>query len=265
MRWATEWSRTSRQAPGPTGCDASTVSSREVEERNTMNPTQHRSRSSVAALVAVLALTGSALAACGSEDSAADSADAPAVTTTHTHDHAAQADLQAAMRTLWAQHMEWTWSTVDAFVQESPGPQAQLDRLLRNQKDIGDAIAPYYGDAAAKQLTELLTTHINEAVPVLTAAKAGDDAALKKALDDWYVNAQQIADFLSSANPDSWDKDAVRDMMKTHIDTTVGYATAALGGDYVTAVANFDAAEEHMMHMADTLSAGIIAQFPDRF
>ena len=223
-----------------------------------------RTRLSAASLIAVLALSGTALAACGSEDNN-DNGSANSSETNASHDHAAQAGLQAAMRTLWIQHMEWTWSTVTAFAADSASLQADLDRLLRNQADIGNAIEPYYGKNAAKQLTDLLTVHINQAVPVLNAAKADDKAALDKALDDWYGNAQDIADFLAKANPDNWPQATVRDMMKGHIDMTVGYASDILGAKSQDAVKKYDEAEEHMIHLADTLTQGIIAQFPDKF
>lgn len=42
-------------------------------------------------------------------------------------------------------------------------------------------------------MTALLTTHIQQAVPVLTAAQEGDQEAPDKALADWYANAEQIA------------------------------------------------------------------------
>jgi hypothetical protein len=219
-----------------------------------------RSRLSATTLAAVLALSGGILAACDSAD--ANDKQSAAI---QGHNHAAQADFQAAMRTLWGQHMEWTWSTVLAFVGDSPALKADLGRLLRNQTDIGNAIAPYYGQEAAKQLTDLLTTHINEAVPVLTAAKAGDKAGLDKALSDWYGNAQAIADFLAKANPEDWSQASVRDMLKGHIDQTVAYASDLISGRYAQAVADYDKAEEHMMHLADTLAAGIIAQHPGKF
>ena len=130
---------------------------------------------------------------------------------------------------------------------------------------IGAAIVPFYGQEAGDQLTALLTTHIEQAVPVLTAAQDGDQDALDQALADWYGNAEEIADFLSAANPDNWPRSATRPMMEAHIDTTTIYAVDLLGGDYTAAIADYEMALEHMTMMADTLSAGLIAQFPDQF
>jgi hypothetical protein len=237
-------------------------------------------------LIGVAAAAALALAACtpgtgqeadSSTTQSPTTTAAAATTTTHSHDpsttHATvdQADFEAqiglytAMRGLWADHMQWTWSTVDAFFHNQDGLQAQLDRLLVNQADIGAAIVPFYGQDAGDQLTALLTTHIEQAVPVLTAAQDGDQDALDLALADWYGNAEEIADFLSAANPDNWPQSATRPMMEAHIDTTVVYSVDLLGGDYTAAVADYDVALEHMIMMADTLSAGLIAQFPDQF
>jgi len=172
--------------------------------------------------------------------------------------------LYTTMRQLWADHMQYTVMTVDAFFHDNNALQPRLNRLLQNQKDIGAAIGPYFGQDAANKLTDLLTTHINQAVPVLTAAKSGDQAALKKAEDDWYANAKEIADFLSAANPDNWPASATEPMMKTHIDQTTTYSVDLLKGDYAKAVTDYDAAFDHMMSMSDTLAQGIAAKFPDK-
>ena len=175
-----------------------------------------------------------------------------------------QIGLYTAMAHLWAQHMEWTYATVVTFAQGSPALTPSLNRLLQNQADIGDAIKPFYGDAAGDQLTALLKEHINEAVPVLTAAKAGDSAALQIAVADWYANAKEIGDFLATANP-KWDKAEMENMMKSHITQTIAYASDALAGDYAKAIANYGIAEQHMQEMSDMLSAGLIQQFPGQF
>jgi hypothetical protein len=226
--------------------------------------TTQTARGSAVAAAAVLALTGGALSACGSEASASGTTHATAAHDKHVKDSDAVTALHAAMRTLWAQHMEWTYATVVAFAAESPGLGPTMDRLLQNQTDIGNAVAGFYGKAAGDRLAELLTAHIKDAVPVLTAAKAGDDAGLTTAVEAWYANAQDIGDFLAGANP-AWKKGEMRQMMKMHITQTIAYASEVLTGDDKAAIDKYDEAEAHMVEMADMLSEGIVAQFPSRF
>lgn len=173
-------------------------------------------------------------------------------------------DLNKAMRKLWSEHMQWTYSTVDAFFNNPDGLDAQLGRLLQNQVDIGNAIMPYYGTEAGQQLSALLTEHITDAVPVLTAAKNGDQAGLESALDDWYANAQEIGDFLSAANP-NWEQHEMRHMMAMHIDQTTAYSVSLLQKDYTAALQQYQEAYDHMMEMADDLTDGIYQQFPNHF
>jgi len=174
-------------------------------------------------------------------------------------------EFNGAMRQLWADHMQWTFATVDAYFHNTAGVSAQLDRLLQNQQDIGAAIVPYYGQAAGDQLAALLTTHIQQAIPVLDAAKANDAEALETASNAWYANAKEIADFLADANPDHWNKTTLENHMKTHIDQTTTYAVDLLQNNYTSAVNHYDSAFDHMMDFADILSEGIAKQFPDKF
>ena len=146
-----------------------------------------------------------------------------------------------------------------------PGYSATADRLLQNQVDIGNAVAPYYGDAAAKQLTTLLQDHIKGAVAILVAAKAGDAAAQDKAVTAEYANAKAVGDFLAEANPRNWKKADMEAMMKTHIDQTLVYATDILKGNFAQGIADYGKAEAHMVDMGNMLSAGVIAQFPGKF
>ena len=54
-------------------------------------------------------------------------------------------------------------------------------------------------------------------------------------------------------------------MMKAHLDQTLSEAVHRLGGDYAADVRDYDTIHRHILMMADTLSDGIIKQFPRRF
>jgi hypothetical protein len=146
-----------------------------------------------------------------------------------------------------------------------PDLNPAIGRLLENQGDIGDAIKPFYGDAAGNQLTALLRDHIIIAADVLAAAKAGDTDALSGALDRWYANGEDIADFLAAANPANWPRLEMRAMMREHLDLTTQEAVARLTGDWEADIAAYDEIHRQILEMADMLSTGIISDFPRRF
>jgi len=205
-----------------------------------------------AALVAVLV---------GAFATAPSHADAHGATATRTAFH-------DAMRKLWEDHIVWTRQFIVSAATEAenlPDIGPTVDRLLANQSDIGNAIKPFYGEAAGDALTALLREHILTAADIISAAKAGDTAGVEAAAADWYANADEIATFLSEANPKHWPLDAMNAHMKSHLDLTLEEAVARLQGRYVDDIAAYDRVHADILEMADMLSAGIIAQFPGRF
>jgi hypothetical protein len=172
------------------------------------------------------------------------------------------------MRTLWEDHVAWTRQFIVSAATESGnlsdiGPTT--DRLLRNQTDIGDALKPFYGEAAGNQVTALLRDHILKAAALVTAAKAGDAAGVDAASAAWYQNADDIATALNGLNPKRWPLAEMKAHMKDHLDLTLAEAVARLQGRYADDIAAYDEVHVQILSMADMLSDGIIAQFPSRF
>lgn len=129
------------------------------------------------------------------------------------------AAFQDAMRKLWEDHITWTRVFIISAAADLPDKETATNRLLQNQVDMGNAIKPYYGDAAGNQLTTLLKEHITTAAEIVTAAKAGDKAKQDDATKRWLTNADQIADFLSKANPKNWPQGEMRKMMRDHFES----------------------------------------------
>ena len=182
----------------------------------------------------------------------------------HSSATSAAASLHQDMRKLWTDHVVWTRDYIVAAIADQPDAKAAADRLLRNQDDIGNAVAKFYGAPAGQQLTTLLKEHITIAVDLIKAAKAGDKAGQQQADSRWQQNAVQIADFLSKANP-NWPRATLVDMMKKHLSTTTDEVVARLTKNWDADVRAYDAVYSHILMMADALSDGIIKQFPAKF
>ena len=176
-----------------------------------------------------------------------------------------QAAFHDAMRKLWEDHITWTRIFIVSAAADLPDKATATNRLLQNQVDIGNAIKPYYGEDAGNKLTALLKEHITTAAEVVAAAKANDKAKLDDANRRWFANADQIADFLSTANPKSWPKAEMQSMMHDHLNLTTQEAVARLHGDWAGDVKAYDSVHEQILKMADGLAMGIVAQFPDKF
>jgi len=172
--------------------------------------------------------------------------------------------LHQDMRKLWTDHVVWTRDYIIAATEKQPDGNAALNRLLKNQDDIGNAVGKFYGAAAGGQLTMLLKDHITIAGDIVKAAMAGDKAGQKTADDRWRRNADQIADFLSKANP-NWPRATLVSMMNMHLSTTSTELVARLNKDWDGDVKAFDAVYDHILHMSDALADGIVKQFPDKF
>jgi hypothetical protein len=173
--------------------------------------------------------------------------------------------LREDMRKLWEDHITWTRLAIISLETGTPDTIATVARLLQNQTDIGDAIKPFYGDAAGDELTKQLRAHILIAADLIAAAKAGDSSQLADAQARWLENADQIAAVLHSVNPRNWPLEALKAEMHMHLDLTTEEAVARLQGDWTADVVAYDKVHEHILHMSDFLSDGIIKQFPARF
>ena len=174
-------------------------------------------------------------------------------------------DLTLGMDKLWEDHVTWTRMYIISVTSDLPDADFAAQRLLQNQVDIGDAIKPIYGDRAGEQLTSLLNDHILIAAELLSAAKAGDNEKFEDAKTRWYENADQIAAFLSAANPKNWPLNEMRAMMTSHLDLTLDEAVARLNSDWAGDVVAYDKVHDEILRMADMLTKGILAQFPNKF
>jgi hypothetical protein len=172
---------------------------------------------------------------------------------------------QAAERDLWVGHIFWVREVVRGLAEKN---QAAADfaekQVVANAKQLAGAIEPFYGKAASDQLFKLLAGHYTAVKAHATATVAGDAAAAKKAIADLTSNANEIAKFLSGANP-NLPEATLKSLLAAHgghhVQQNQQFAAHDLAGEART----WDAMKSHVYTLADALIGGIAKQFPDRF
>lgn len=206
----------------------------------------------IAALLAALALTTSGLAA-------ADSAQPAATVPTKV------ADTKAALRDLWIGHVFWVRNVVEARLAGEAGrAKASEQEVVANARSIAAAIEPFYGKAASEKLFGLLAAHwggVSDYVNgTLAGRKADQDAAYRKLT----ANADEIASFLSGANP-NLPADTLRRLLTAHGAHHIQQIQQLQAKQFEQEAKTWAAMKDHMYVIADALAVGIAAQFPEKF
>lgn len=172
---------------------------------------------------------------------------------------------QATLRDLWLGHIFWVRDAAKAMLtgntQEASVAEAQV---LSDARQIANSLEPYYGKSASDKMLTLLSGHWNGVKAHIQAVHKNDAKAQQAAMTQLNANADEIATFLSGANP-NLPKDTLRSMLVTHIGHHASQNAQLKAKKYSEEARTWDAMRQHIYDLADTLGDGIAKQFPDKF
>lgn len=181
----------------------------------------------------------------------------------HTANKITQTD--SAMRDLWLGHAFWVRAVVVETINgNSSAATAAENAAVDNAHALAAALEPFYGKPASEKTFTLLAGHYTAVKQYLLATKAKDSAAQDTARKAMFDNADQIATFLSTANP-HLPIDALRGMLLAHGGHHVVQIQQLDNNEYAQEVQTWDAMKNHMYGIADAMTFALAKQFPDRF
>ena len=172
--------------------------------------------------------------------------------------------LQAALRELWHGHVVHTRDYAFAVkAGDAARGQAEADAVVANAKQLADAVAGFYGEAAGERMLALLAGHWGTVKAMTDAGERGDTEAGNAAMATLTKNAGEIAVFLSGANP-NLPEDAVRGLLVAHGAHHAAQIAQVMRGDLAGEQATWAAMQAHMDTIADAMAAALAKQFPDK-
>ncbi len=174
-------------------------------------------------------------------------------------------ELRLTMRSLWEDHIFWVRNVVlTTKLGDSAAAKGEEEQVVENAKAIANAIVPYYGREAGDKLFTLLAGHWGAVKDYMNADFAANKEAKSAAMEKMTKNANDIAAFLSSANP-NWPKDALVSALAAHGGFHMAQIDQINAKDFSAEAKTWEAMKNQVNGIADTLTDGIVKQFPQKF
>ena len=167
-------------------------------------------------------------------------------------------DLRQRMRMAWLNHITLVKFYLISFFENLSSQNAWKDAVYKNAEEILAIFAQYYPASAMQRFRKLFMEHLRLTDEVAAGLKA-DPAFSGAAMENWYINAEEIASFLSRQTS-AYNETELRKMFYDHLDMERQQMEAYLDGDYVTDIEIYLRSQQNMIELADFLTSGLLAR-----
>jgi hypothetical protein len=175
------------------------------------------------------------------------------------------AETKAVLRDLWLGHILSIRNVAVATMDKNTAARTAAETgVVSNAEQIARSIEPFYGKAASDKLFTLLAGHYGAIRDHLDATVAGSASRQEAAVKALTANAAEISAFLSGANP-YLPKDTLMGLLMAHAAHHITQFQQLKEGDYTQEAETWKGMKQHIYLVADALSQGLAAQFPDKF
>lgn len=170
-----------------------------------------------------------------------------------------------ALRDLWVGHAFWVRNVAQSSLAGNKAAASVAEQqVVANAKAIAAAIEPFYGKEAASKLFSLLAGHYGAVKQYLEATVARSTPRQDAATKALTANADEIARFLSGANP-NLPYDTLKGLLLAHGGHHLAQIQELQAGRYADEARTWEAMKNHMYVVADALTGALARQFPDKF
>jgi hypothetical protein len=171
----------------------------------------------------------------------------------------------AALRDLWIDHIFWVRNVSLATIDKNDAAiKAAEQQAVTNAQAIAASIEPFYGAAAKESFFKLLAGHYGAVKAYLAATVAGDSSAQATATQSLTSNAEEIAVFLSKANP-HLPKDALHNLLLAHGGHHLQQIQQLKERNYASEAKTWEGMKNHIYQIADATADALAKQFARKF
>jgi hypothetical protein len=171
----------------------------------------------------------------------------------------------ATLRDLWVGHIFWVRAvSVVVISKQDAAAKIAEQQAVGNAKSIAATIEPFYGSVAKDTFFKLLAGHYGAVKAYLTATAGGDVASQSTATQSLTSNADEIASFLSKANP-YLPRETLHSLLLAHGGHHIQQIQQLKEGKYEAEAQTWEEMKKHVYQIADATADALAKQFAKKF
>lgn len=173
--------------------------------------------------------------------------------------------LAESLRELWLGHIFWVRNvSIAAIDRNDLAAKVAEQQAVANAKAIAASIEPFYGASAKEAFFKLLAGHYAAVKAYLVATVAAEPVAQGRATQTITSNAEELAVFLSKANP-YLPKDAVNALLLAHGSHHIQQIQQLKDRQYESEAQTWEEMKNHVYQIANATADALAKQFAEKF
>jgi hypothetical protein len=161
---------------------------------------------------------------------------------------------------IWKDHMNYARNYMISALSHLGDANLGAESLPGNLDNLKEAVRPYFGEKAGRELEALVREHILVTAAFVHAAKLGKHGNPTAAKKQWNTNADKLAALLSGIHP-SWQKETLVESLEKHLLFTSQEIVSRHHRDWDAAEQAREKGVAQMHTLADMVTSGIIRDF----
>lgn len=161
-------------------------------------------------------------------------------------------EMMFKLRKLWLDNVLWTRFFIISAISGMGDLQAVTKRLINNPTEFANIFKRFYSEENAKRFEALMMDHLLIGIKLINTAKTGNMASIKSLKEEWYKNADEISELLSSINS-RWDKDKWQKLLHENLKLTEEQVMRRFRRQYTDDIIVYEKIENLSIKMADLM------------
>ena len=168
-------------------------------------------------------------------------------------------ETDVVLKKIWSDNVMWTRFFIISAISGIGDLQIITKKLIKTPTEFSNVLKNYFAEESSKKFEALMMDHLLIGIKLINTAKSGNISAIKGMRTQWYKNADEISELMSSMNS-NWNYNEWQKMLRENLKLTEDQVIKRFSRQYNDDILSFEKMSSLSIKMAEIMATGIIKQ-----